>query len=176
MHVLCPTGLTRCRIFYEEASSTMPLPTIFGEARVVADPELRFTPSGKGVASVRLVADRSRKNENNEWETVSQIWMTGTMWNSDHGNEAENLCESLTKGDLVEFRGEVSEREYETKEGEKRKAIEVTLRAIGPSLKRATAKVTKATRSAPAEGQSQASAAPADDPWATPQQSSEPPF
>lgn len=155
----------------------MPLPTAFGEARVVADPELRFTPSGKGVASVRLVADRSKKGDDGTWETVAQIWMTGTMWNSDHGNEAENLCESLTKGDLVEFRGQISEREYETKEGEKRKSIEVNLHSIAPSLKRATAKVSKAaTRTASAEGQSQAAAAPADDPWATPAQSSEPPF
>jgi len=154
----------------------MPLPTVFGEARVVADPELRFSPSGKGVASVRLVADRARKNDNNEWETVAQIWMTGTMWNSDHGNEAENLCESIQKGDLVEFRGEVSEREYETKDGEKRKSIEVNLRAIGPSLKRATAKVSKATRSAPPGEQNRGSAAPAEDPWATPAQSTDPPF
>lgn len=152
------------------------LPTIFGEARVVADPELRFTPGGKGVASVRLVADKSRKNDTTgEWETVSQIWMTGTMWNSDNGKEAENLCESITKGDLVEFRGEVSEREYETKDGEKRKSIDVTLRAISPSLKRATARVVKAARTTPATSGGTA-AAPADDPWATAPQSDEPPF
>lgn len=153
------------------------LPTITGEARVVADPELRFTPGGKGVASVRLVADRSKKNDAGEWETVSQIWMSGTMWNSDHGNEAENVAESLTKGDLVVFSGEVSEREYETKDGEKRKSIEVNLRWIAPSLRRASAKVTKTTRSnGTPDAQGGASAAPADDPWATPQQPSDPPF
>lgn len=152
------------------------LPTIFGEARVVADPELRFTPSGKGVASVRLVADRVRKNDNNEWETVAQIWMTGTMWNSDNGNEAENLCESLVKGDLVEFRGQVSEREYTTKEGEQRKAIEVNLHSISPSLKRATAKVARTVRSSSPEPQNPASGAPTEDPWATPPQSDSPPF
>lgn len=156
------------------------LPTLSGEFRVVADPELRFTSQGKGVASVRLVADRSRKKDDGEWETVAQIWVTGTMWNSDNGNEAENLCESVSKGDLVEIRGQVSEREYETREGEKRKSIDVNLYAIAPSLRRATAKVTKATRtqgsSAPASGSDSGAAAPADDPWATPPQSDEPPF
>lgn len=156
------------------------LPTISGEFRVVADPELRFTPTGKGVASVRLVASKSRKEDDGSWTTVSEFWCNGTMWNSDNGKEAENLCESLRQGDLVEIRGQLSQRPYETKEGEKRLSMEVNLYAIAPSLKRATAKVVKAERSsgtsASPASDSAASGAPADDPWATPPSSDEPPF
>jgi single-strand DNA-binding protein len=152
---------------------------LFGEFRVVADPELRFTQSGKGVASVRLVANKSKKVEENgetKWVDDKVIFVTGTVWNSDHGREAENLCESITKGDLVEIRGQLFSREYETKEGEKRTSVEVNLYSIAPSLRWNTVKVVKAERSAAPAAQIGTSDAPADDPWATPPQSDEPPF
>lgn len=157
----------------------MPLPTIIGEFRAVADPTLNFTASGKGVASIRLVASKPKQVEEDgekKWVDDKTFWCTGTMWNSDNGKEAENLCESIKQGDLVEIRGVLYEREYETKEGEKRKSMDVSLYAIAPSLKRATAKVVKAVRSTTSEPATGVSGTTPDDPWLTAPSSDEPPF
>jgi single-strand DNA-binding protein len=158
------------------------LPTVFGEFRVVADPELRFTQSGKGVASVRLVASKSKQVEENgekKWVDDKVIWLTGTMWNSDAGREAENLCESVGKGDLVEIRGQLFERKYTTNEGVERTSVEVNLYSIAPSTRWNTVKINKSERVSAEHAtaaDSGTSGAPADDPWATPSREDEPPF
>lgn len=150
----------------------MALPQVFGEFRVVADPELRFTPSGKAVGNVRLVAN-SRKKEGEEWVDDKVVWLNGSIWD----REAENMVESIERGMLVEVRGRLETREWE-KDGEKRQSTEIKIDSISPSLKYATAKVSKVERtggSAPA-AEPKAEAAPVEDPWATPPPGDEPPF
>ena len=136
--------------------------------RLGADPELRFTPSGAAVVSLRVVTDRRFKNAAGEWESKDTSWWSVQAWKQ----LAENVAESLTKGDLVVIVGDIKQREYETREGEKRTVVEVEARHIGPDLSRATAKVTKSgsTTSAPTGATSGA------DPWATPSTTDEPPF
>lgn len=150
------------------------LPTVFGEFRVVADPELRFTPSGKAVGNVRLVANGRKKNEAGEWVDDKVVWLNGTLWDT----AAENMVESVTAGMLVEVRGRLETREYEDREGNKRQSYDLALDSLTPSLKYATAKVSKVERSGGTGGGSGAAApaAPADDPWAAPKQDDEPPF
>lgn len=161
------------------------LPLLNGEFRLAADPELRFTPSGKAVANGRIVASSRKKNEQTqEWEDDKECWLNMTVW----GAPAENFVETFEKGDLIVImNGRMETRSYETREGEKRVALEVTVDSFGPSLRYASAKVTKTQRqgggnggSAASQGSSggQSQAAPAEapqDPWAAPQ-SDDPPF
>lgn len=153
----------------------MTLPTVSGEFRLGADPELRFTPSGQAVANVRLGANGRKFNkQTNEWEDAGECWLNGAIW----GQEAENVAESLERGMLVMVTGRLETRKYQTREGEDRLSVDVTIFSIAPSLKYATAKVSKVERSQGGGNQSQSSqsAPPADDPWAAPPQSDEPPF
>lgn len=129
--------------------------------RLGADPELRFTPSGAAVANLRVVTDRRFKNATTgEWESKDTSWWSVQAWKQ----LAENVTESLKKGDLVIVVGDIKQREYETKEGEKRTVVEVEARHIGPDLSRATAKVTKAGGGGPTASASSGGA----DPWASP--------
>jgi single-strand DNA-binding protein len=154
------------------------LPSINGEFRIVADPELRFTPSGKAVASARIVANSRKKTDSGEWVDDKVCWLNLSIWDK----PAENFVETFEKGDLVVIlNGRLETREYETREGEKRTSLDVTATDFGPSLRFASAKITKTARSS-GEGQTGTAAsssggttAPAEDPWATPQ-SDEPPF
>lgn len=157
------------------------LPSITGEMRIAGEPGLSFTPSGQAVAKFRLVATKRRPvkdgegNPTGEWEDAAECWLNGTLW----GKAAENAVESLESGMLVEVRGVVETRNYETKEGEKRTSFDVNLYSISPSLAYATARVTKVERTAaatPAGGAEAGSAAPAADPWATPPDTDSPPF
>lgn len=141
------------------------LPNLSGEFRLAADPELRFTPSGKAVANVRLVAS-SRKKEGDEWVDDKVLWINGSAWDK----AAENIAESLSKGDLVLVQGQIQTREWTDKDDNKRTSIELLIREIGPSLRFATARPVKAERAAaPA-------ASGAEDPWAGPPPTDEPPF
>lgn len=154
----------------------MALPQVFGEFRVVAEPELRFTPSGKAVGNIRLVANSRKLNKDTDtWEDDKVLWLNGSIW----GREAENMVESVTQGDLVEVRGRLETRSWETREGEKRSTPELLLDSIAPSIKYATAKVTKVERSGGTTAPSDAArpaAAPVEDPWAAPPPGDEPPF
>lgn len=136
--------------------------------RLGADPELRFTPSGAAVANLRVVTDRRFKNAAGEWESKDTSWWSVQAWKQ----LAENVTESLKKGDLVIVVGDIKQREYETKEGEKRTVVEVEARHIGPDLSRATAKVTKFSGGTTAATASSGGA----DPWASPSTTDEPPF
>lgn len=146
-------------------------PHICGEFRLVADPELRFTPSGAAVCNVRLVAqDRKKDDQTGEWsdDPNNIAWVSGSVWRL----KAENVAESLRQGDLVVVVGKLRTREYEVN-GERRTATEINIDHIGASLATATAKVTKAQRQG---GQQQQSSASAADPWATAPGGDEPPF
>lgn len=141
-------------------------PQINMVGNLVADPELRFTPSGVAAASVRIaVTPRSRDNATGEWKDGETVWLSGTVWRQ----YAENVAESLSKGTRVIVIGRLKQRSYETREGEKRTVYEVDIDDIGPALRYATAKIQKTTRSGTSDGGQSASAASGGgDPWGAP--------
>lgn len=115
--------------------------TIVGN--IVADPELRFTPSGAAVANFRIASTPRRFNsQTNQWEDGEGLFLTCNVWRQ----AAENVAESLQKGMRVIVNGRLRQRSYETREGEKRTVYEVEVDEVGPSLKYATAKVTRTNR------------------------------
>jgi single-strand DNA-binding protein len=132
---------------------------------LVSDPELRFTPSGAAVAKFTVASTPRYLDKNtNEWKDGDSLFLQCQIWRQ----AAENVAESLTKGMRVIVSGRLKQRSYETKEGEKRTVFEVEVDEVGPSLRNATAKVTKTARqtgggyTAPA---SESPAASTDDPW-----------
>lgn len=133
---------------------------------LVDDPELRFTPSGAAVAKFRVASTPRYLDKNtNEWKDGDSLFLQCQIWRQ----AAENVAESLTKGMRVILSGRLKQRSYETKEGEKRTVFEVEVDEVGPSLRNATAKVTKTTRQGGAAGGFSAPASSDtfnDDPWA----------
>ncbi|CAN5282598.1 MAG: single-stranded DNA-binding protein [Mycobacterium sp.] len=130
------------------------------------DPELRFTPSGAAVANFTVASTPSTFNrQTNAWEDGETLFLRCSIWRQ----AAENVAESLTRGIRVVVSGRLKSRSYETREGEKRTVFELDVDEIGPSLRYATAKVTKAARSSSGGGYSGGGAQPAaNDPWASP--------
>ena len=111
---------------------------------LTADPELRFTPSGAAVANFTVASTpRIFDRQTNEWKDGDALFMRCSIWRE----AAENVAESLTRGARVIAQGRLKQRSYETREGEKRTVVELEVDEIGPSLKYATAKVNKASRS-----------------------------
>ncbi|MEZ5096087.1 MAG: single-stranded DNA-binding protein [Nocardioides sp.] len=116
--------------------------TIVGN--LVDDPELRFTPSGAAVANFRIASTpRTFDRQTNEWKDGDALFLSCSVWRQ----AAENVAESLQKGMRVVVSGRLKSRQYETREGEKRTVFEIEVDEVGPSLKYATAKVTRTTRS-----------------------------
>ena len=112
---------------------------------LVADPELRFAPSGQPVATFRVASTpRFRDNASGEWKDGDSLFLSCNVWRQ----AAENVAESLQRGMRVIVTGRLRQRNYETKEGEKRTVYEVEVDDVGPSLKNASAKVNKASRGA----------------------------
>ena len=141
--------------------------TITMIGNLVDDPELRFTPSGAAVAKFRVASTpRYLDKTTNEWKDGESLFLQCQIWRQ----AAENVAESLTKGMRVILSGRLKQRSYETKEVEKRTVFEVEVDEVGPSLRNATAKVTRTQRAAGAGGFGAAPAAAADsfndDPWA----------
>jgi single-strand DNA-binding protein len=111
---------------------------------LVDDPELRFTPAGQPVARFRVASTpRFRDNASGEWKDGDSLFLTCNVWRQ----AAENVAESLQRGMRVIVSGRLRQRSYETKEGEKRTVYEIEVDDVGPSLRNASAKVTKAQRS-----------------------------
>lgn len=111
---------------------------------LTGDPELRFTPSGAAVANFTIASTpRQFDRQTNEWKDGDTLFMRCSIWRE----AAENVAESLTKGTAVIAQGRLVQRSYETREGEKRTVVELQVDEIGPSLRRASAKVTRAQRS-----------------------------
>ena len=107
------------------------------------DPELRFTPNGSAVANFTIASTpRTFDRQANEWKDGETLFLRASVWRE----AAENVAESLTKGMRVVAEGRLKSRSYETKEGEKRTVIELEVDEIGPSLKYASAKVTRTQR------------------------------
>ncbi|WP_328318481.1 single-stranded DNA-binding protein [Streptomyces sp. NBC_00388] len=155
---------------------------------LVDDPELRFTPSGAAVAKFRVASTpRIFDRQTNEWKDGEGLFLTCSVWRQ----AAENVAESLQRGMRVVVQGRLKQRSYEDREGVKRTVYELDVEEVGPSLKTATAKVTKTTGrggqggqggygggggqqqgggnwgGAPSGGQQGGGGAPADDPWAS---------
>ncbi len=142
------------------------------------DPELRFTPSGAAVASFTVASTpRSFDRQANEWKDGETLFMRCSIWRQ----AAENVAESLQRGMRVVVTGRLKSRTFDTREGEKRTVIEMEAEEIGPSLKYATAKVNRTTRSGGeggfgsgggsasggSSGSSGGGGSAVDDPWAT---------
>ena len=148
--------------------------TVIGN--LVDDPELRFTPSGAPVANFRIASTpRTFDRQTNEWKDGDTLFLSCAVWRQ----AAENVAESLQRGMRVIVQGRLKSRQYETREGEKRTVFEIDVEEVGPSLRSASAKVTKTTRSGGGGGYSGGGggggysggggqSAPADDPWASP--------
>jgi single-strand DNA-binding protein len=116
--------------------------TIVGN--LVDDPDLRFTPSGAAVANFRIASTpRTFDRQANEWKDGETLFLSCAVWRQ----AAENVAESLQRGMRVIVQGRLKSRSYETREGEKRTVFEIDVDEVGPSLRSATAKVTRASRS-----------------------------
>jgi single-strand DNA-binding protein len=116
--------------------------TIIGN--LVSDPELRYTPTGQAVATFRVASTpRYMDRQTNEWKDGDSLFLSCNVWRQ----AAENVAESLQRGMRVIVSGRLRQRSYETKEGEKRTVYEVEVDEVGPSLRNASAKVTRSTRS-----------------------------
>jgi single-strand DNA-binding protein len=144
--------------------------TIVGN--LVDDPQLRYTPTGNAVANFRVASTpRYLDKAANEWRDADSLFLTCNVWRQ----AAENVAESLQRGMRVIVSGRLRQRSYETREGEKRTVYEIEVDEVGPSLRNASAKVTKAARrsgppdSVPAGGDPWAAEAGSDGP-------AEPPF
>lgn len=156
---------------------------------LTADPELRFTPSGAPVANFTVASTpRTFDRQSGEWKDGDAMFLNCAVWRQ----PAENVAESLSKGMRVIVQGRLRSRSYETREGEKRTVFEVEVEEIGPSLRYATAKVTRTSGGGGNYGGGQSSGGGSNwggnsgggqsersggnDPWAQAGQAEEPPF
>lgn len=142
----------------------MSLPTMTGIGRATADPELRFAGNGTAVCTVNLAFNSRRKNpQTQEWEDGDVFFVRATAFKE----LAESMAESLTRGTEVVVTGRLKTEQWEDRSsGEKRSAVSLLVDGIGPNLRYATAKVSKAERSGGSGfGGGSKAAAPADDPW-----------
>lgn len=113
--------------------------TVIGN--LTSDPELRYTQNGVAVANFTIASTpRTMNRQTNEWEDGEALFLRSSVWKE----FAEHVAGSLTKGMRVVAQGRLKQKSYETKEGEKRTSMEFEVDEIGPSLKYATAQVTRA--------------------------------
>ena len=142
---------------------------------LVDDPELRFTPSGAAVANFRVASTpRTYDRQTGEWKDGESLFISCSVWRQ----AAENVAESLQRGMRVIVQGRLKSRSYDDREGNKRTVFEIDVDEVGPSLRSATAKVSKTMRSGPGGdsgggygggGQGGGGGQQQNDPWATPQ-------
>ena len=132
-----------------------------------ADPEIRFTPSGKAVASFQVAVNRRRKDQTGQWVDDGADWHRVQAW----GTLAENVAESLTKGTRVVVTGRLESRDWEDREGNKRTSWEITAQGVGVDLSFATATVNRNQRADEQRRPTQQDARqePPADPWANAQ-------
>lgn len=127
---------------------------------LTADPELRFTSSGAAVANFTVASTpRTFDRQTGEWKDGEALFLRCSIWRQ----SAENVAESLTRGTRVVVQGRLKQRSFEDREGQRRTVVELDVDEVGPSLKYATAKVTKASRGGGG------GFGGGDDPWASPQ-------
>ena len=129
---------------------------------LTSDPELRYTQNGLAVANFTIASTpRSFDRAANDWKDGDALFLRASVWRE----FAEHVAGSLTKGSRVIATGRLKQRSYETKEGEKRTSIELEVDEIGPSLRYATAQVTR-TSSSREGGGGAGRGQVADEPWA----------
>ncbi|MHB1138327.1 MAG: single-stranded DNA-binding protein [Microthrixaceae bacterium] len=139
---------------------------------ITRDPELRFTPSGAAVANFGLAVNRRWRNQQtNEWEEQVSFFDI-VCWRE----LAENVSESLTKGTRIMVSGRLDQRSWETENGDKRSKVEVVADEIGPSLRWATAQVSRNERRDGGSGGGFDSPPPAQEPPAGGYNDDEEPF
>jgi single-strand DNA-binding protein len=132
---------------------------------LTSDPELRYTQNGLAVANFTIASTpRSFDRASNDWKDGEALFLRASVWRE----FAEHVAGSLTKGSRVIATGRLKQRSYETKEGEKRTSIELEVDEIGPSLRYATAQVTRtsSSREGGVSGGARGGAPIADEPWA----------
>jgi single-strand DNA-binding protein len=135
------------------------LPDVTVAGTLTADPELRYTQTGHAVTNFVVAANERRYDKTSgAWSDGDATFLRCSIWR----DAAENVAESLRKGDRVLVTGRLKQRSYETDQGDKRTVFELDVTEIGPSLRWATAKVAKVTRTASKNDPGAA------DPWATP--------
>jgi len=111
---------------------------------LTSDPELRYTQNGLAVANFTIASTpRTFDRASNEWKDGEALFLRASVWRE----FGEHVASSLTKGSRVIAQGRLKQRSYETKEGEKRTSMELEIDEIGPSLRYATAQVTRASSS-----------------------------
>lgn len=115
--------------------------TITVVGNLTADPEMRYTNSGVPFASFTIASTpRSFDRQSNEWKDGEALFLRASVWRE----FAEHVANSLTKGMRVIARGQLKQRSYQDKEGNQRTSYELDIDEIGPSLRYATAQVTRA--------------------------------
>ena len=130
---------------------------------LTGDPELRYTQNGLAVANFTIASTpRNFDRAANDWKDGEALFLRASVWRE----FAEHVAGSLTKGSRVVATGRLKQRSYETKEGEKRTSIELEVDEIGPSLRYATAQVTRAASSREGGGSSQPRGQVTEEPWA----------
>ncbi|WP_426727125.1 single-stranded DNA-binding protein [Corynebacterium auriscanis] len=151
-------------------------PTITIIGNIVADPELRFTQNGKAVANFRIASTpRQYDRDQQKYIDGTPTFLTCNLW----GTPAENLAESLHKGDRVIVTGTLKQRTWQDKNGENRTTFEVEADEVGPSIRFATTQVNRASRGGGQGGYNQNNRGNTNqqDPWNTnTTNNSEPPF
>ena len=135
---------------------------------LTADPELRYTQNGLPVANFTIASTpRNFDRASGEWKDGEALFLRASVWRE----FAEHVAGSLTKGSRVIATGRLKQRSYQDREGNNRTSIELEVDEIGPSLRYATAQVTRAASSGGAGGgggQRQQVQQGADEPWSTP--------
>jgi single-strand DNA-binding protein len=133
---------------------------------LTSDPELRYTQNGLAVANFTIASTpRNFDRAANEWKDGDALFLRASVWRE----FAEHVAGSLTKGSRVIASGRLKQRSYETKEGEKRTTMELEIDEIGPSLRYATAQLTRTQSNGPragGQGGGQNGGQGNDEPWA----------
>lgn len=119
----------------------IPMNTVTVIGNLTTDPELRFTPSGHAVANFTVAVNRRTKN-GDQWEDKLEGFFGCTCWRE----MAENVAETLTKGSRVIVAGRLEQKQWEDNEGNKRSAVEIQVDEVGPSLRWASATISKISK------------------------------
>lgn len=151
------------------------LPIMTFEGTIVADPELRFTPTGIALANFTIVANDRKRAPDGSWEDGDATFIRVTAWRQ----LAENVVNSLHKGDRAIVVGKLKQNNWEDNEGKKRSTFEIMANNVAASMMFAEVEIKKIARDKPAQPQgdpwaTQSPAGTQQDPWAN--QASDPPF
>lgn len=127
----------------------MTLPIITATGNLTADPELKFLPSGKAVVNIRIAcSDRYFDKQTSEWKDSDPCFISGSAW----GNFAENIANSVSRGDPVVLTGKLMEDHWQDKDGVDRSRFNVKILSLGPDLNMREAKPVRVERTQGTQG------------------------